>query len=234
LDRVSSVTIVRAPDQGYASVGFTTTVEPVQMDRPVVLVETERAVDNPTEVGARRAPGVAVAVFQVAVNAVSTFVVIMVGCLTALVIVPQLAGYRSVVVASGSMEPSLSVADVVVTKPPPDALPVGAVIDFEHNGSSRVHRIVEVVPGGYRTKGDANPSIDSGVVSTPAIRGYGLMVVPLAGLPPWLAGDGRWPELVGLGIVLVVAGTLTNTAWMSCLDDRSQPRRPRRTRWNRS
>jgi signal peptidase len=92
------------------------------------------------------------------------------------------------------MEPSLRVGDVVLSDTS-GGVDVGAIIVYESTAGSRIHRVVEVTDGGFRTKGDANPSVDSAVVPPADVRGTGVMLVPFVGLPrQWLAQQ-RWLPL---------------------------------------
>lgn len=131
-----------------------------------------------------------------------------------LALAPSLFGYRPVVVSSGSMAPALRTTDVVVTEQPKDRLAAGTVIDFRSDGVSVIHRIVEVTEAGYRTKGDANQSADSTLVAADDVRGIGVMVVPLAGLPQILFAESRWLELIGLTVALSSAGVMSSRRWV--------------------
>jgi signal peptidase len=83
-------------------------------------------------------------------------------------VAPQLAGYRSFTVRSGSMSPAIDTGDVVVTKPiSPLAARVGDVVTFvDPEGTGRLfsHRVQSVrVLGGdvaFVTRGDANTSTE--------------------------------------------------------------------------
>jgi signal peptidase len=83
-------------------------------------------------------------------------------------VAPQLAGYRSFTVRSGSMSPAIDTGDVVVTKPiTPLAARVGDVVTFvDPEGTGRLfsHRVQSVrAVGGdvaFVTPGDANTSTE--------------------------------------------------------------------------
>lgn len=77
--------------------------------------------------------------------------------------VPTVFGsYSLFVVETGSMEPTLTVGSVIISKKPQDAaaLKVGDIVTFRtETGYVVTHRIIEVIRGSpvsYRTKGD-NP-----------------------------------------------------------------------------
>ncbi|MDE3088137.1 MAG: signal peptidase I [Chloroflexota bacterium] len=102
---------------------------------------------------------------------------------------PVFLGNRTLVVMSGSMEPTIPVGAVVIAEPVPSReLEIGDVIIFSPNADVTVpiiHRIVSVrVKDGTRfftTRGDANPSADVAEVSLPATAWRMTYNVPLVG-----------------------------------------------------
>jgi signal peptidase I len=102
---------------------------------------------------------------------------------------PIFLGNRTLVVMSGSMEPTIPVGAVVIAEPVPSKeLEVGDVIIFSPNADVTVpiiHRIVSVrVKDGTRfftTRGDANPLADVAEVSLPATAWRMAYNVPLVG-----------------------------------------------------
>lgn len=148
-------------------------------------------------------------------NATSIFVVFLIAGLAAAATAPVLAGYGSVVVTSGSMEPSIKVADVVLTTSTDgEGLERGTVIDYELDGGTRLHRITATIGAAYRTAGDANPSADSELVSPSQVRGVGAVVVPFVGAPRIWLSDGRWLHLGAALVVLVAAMYMSRTGWI--------------------
>lgn len=118
-----------------------------------------------------------------------------------LAVLPAAAGYRPLVVTSGSMAPAIRTADVVVTtRSDGHGLQPGAVIEFDVGAGSTLHRVVGVESEGYRTAGDANRAGDSTIVPERLVRGVGMLVVPLVGHLGLWASEGRWGA-----ILLVVA-----------------------------
>jgi signal peptidase len=83
-------------------------------------------------------------------------------------VAPQLAGYRSFTVRSGSMTPAIETGDVVVTEPiSPLAARVGDVVTFvdpEGTGKLFSHRVQSLRAEGdevaFVTRGDANTSTE--------------------------------------------------------------------------
>jgi len=87
---------------------------------------------------------------------------------------PMLAGRGYAVVVSGSMEPAISVSDVVYIKEKAtyDKGDVITFIDADSPSKALVtHRIIEVTEDGYVTKGDANNTKDTGVVYPSDVMG---------------------------------------------------------------
>ena len=147
---------------------------------------------------------------RLGLHTIATFVWVLVLGLTSLALVPSVVGYRPVLVTSGSMSPSINLGDVVVTAPTDgENLAVGVVVDHNADGGRRIHRVVEATPSGYRTKGDANLTADSEVVSPNKVKGIGALVVPFVGLPGAWLDRGDWLTL------LVVVSALIATAWMA-------------------
>ena len=96
--------------------------------------------------------------------------------------------WQPVAIATGSMEPQISVGDMVlVSKLDTDALEIGDVIQFRSGSYTVIHRIVAVMhengTPSYITKGDANNANDAGTVSFEDVVGKVVATVP---------GAGRW------------------------------------------
>ena len=174
----------------------------------MLITRTERWTSDPARVTQAEADGPP-DVIRLTLHGGAVFLVVLMVCLLSLALVPTLVGYGSVAVTSGSMRPSLRTGDIVVTADSKGVLAPGAVVDYETDGGPRIHRVVEVLTTGYRTKGDANRSPDQLIVPFDSVNGVGIMVVPLAGVPSWLSGDGRWLEL---GLLAFGMGLTTNMA----------------------
>ena len=94
---------------------------------------------------------------------------------------PAILGYRTAVVLTGSMEPAIRADDLVIVHRQ-ETYSAGDVIMFRSGANTVTHRITEVTPEGYRTKGDANNTADQGKAITQAqIVGKVVAVVPGAG-----------------------------------------------------
>ena len=153
-------------------------------------------------------------IFRLVVNAAATFILVILVGLTMAATAPRLLGYGSVVVSSGSMEPAIRVADVVVTSSTDGSdLGEGSVINFVHGDETRLHRIVEATPDGYRTIGDANRTADSDLVLPSQIQGIGIVVVPFVGMAATWVDDGQWLRLGLLLVTLVCLGYVSRSRW---------------------
>lgn len=162
--------------------------------------ESQELAGDPTDI----AP---VSVLKLALNVVATFVLVLFAGLGLAASAPALLGYDPVVVVSGSMEPTIMVADVVLTRPSDGVdLASGTVINYEYEDDTRLHRIESTTENGYRTAGDANMTSDAEVVTPSQVRGVGTVVVPFVGVPALWFERGQWLYLVGA--VLVIAGAI--------------------------
>lgn len=97
---------------------------------------------------------------------------------------PTVFGYSAAVVASGSMEPALSVDDMILNHTQ-DGYAVGDIITFAKGSSLTTHRIVAVTDEGYITQGDANNAPDPDPVAPREV--VGRVVVHLPGIGSLLA-----------------------------------------------
>lgn len=133
-----------------------------------------------------------------------------------------LAGYRPVVVYSGSMEPELGVGSLAFVESVPAAdIATGDVITFtDPYQPARLvtHRVVEVVDrpeGGlaYRTKGDANAHRDPWAIALPAEAGRTAFDVPYVGYALWYAKTREARTLLILLLASLVLGGLLRRIW---------------------
>lgn len=100
-------------------------------------------------------------------------------------------GWKPVMIVGGSMSPAIAPGDLVLLEDEPrHPLPVGAVVTFRTPGMPDAwvtHRVTEVLPDGYRTRGDANVSFDSHLLREHDVVGAGRLLVPALGRPMvWL------------------------------------------------
>ncbi len=95
---------------------------------------------------------------------------------------PIIAGVRSFVVLTGSMQPTLPVGSIIYVKQAAD-YKVNDIVAFSNKtGQTVTHRVIEVVnkPEGvfYKVKGDANNTADSDLVEAKTLIGKAFFVVP--------------------------------------------------------
>jgi len=169
-------------------------------------------IDTPTPAGGRTTFGTVLPVMALAVCA---------GVLAALVTVSVLVttrvalGDEATVITSGSMAPRVNTGDLLLYTPrsygPGDVPPVGALLVFHRPGSEELvsHRAVAIENGEIRTRGDANPTMDSAPVPVSSVVGQVEMVVPYAGLA-------SLHPLGGVAVGLAAAASLGG-AWISLL-----------------
>jgi signal peptidase I len=105
------------------------------------------------------------------------------------------AGFKPVVVYSGSMRPKLGVGSLAVDRVvPASTVRVGDVITFNDpytKGRLVTHRVAQIVPTkhglAYRTKGDANSARDPWAIRLNDKVGRVAFDVPFAGYVLWYA-----------------------------------------------
>ena len=101
--------------------------------------------------------------FSILTNVMGIILIVLVVLVLVPVFLPKILGYQTFNVISGSMEPSLPVGSLVLTKGiPAEEVQVGDVIVFHRGGTAVTHRVVEnqVEEQQFITKGDANKAED--------------------------------------------------------------------------
>ena len=93
---------------------------------------------------------------------------------------PELFGWSRAVILSGSMEPSMSIGDLVIVQREKEYR-VGDIVVFDSGGLSVTHRILEKAQEGFVTKGDANNVPDKELLSENHIIGRVAVVIPMVG-----------------------------------------------------
>jgi signal peptidase I len=96
-----------------------------------------------------------------------------------------ISGYRTFLIQSGSMEPSIMTGDVVIVQNRREYFP-GEVITFKNNQNRVItHRITEIEsesdPPQFITKGDANRTDDEDIIRPENVLGKVILVVPKVG-----------------------------------------------------
>ena len=118
-------------------------------------------------------------------NVLNTLVFICLFVIAAALIVPNLIGYKSFAVISGSMEPNIHVGSIVYTKEVEfNDLKVDDIISYQISGDTMVtHRVYSIDSDNQTvmTKGDANDNVDSKEVTVDQIVGKVAFTIPLLG-----------------------------------------------------
>ena len=126
--------------------------------------------------------------------------------------VPMFAGRAYLIVASGSMSPTIDKGDLIIIKKS-DEYVVHDIITFvEDDGKVVTHRIISIVDGEgtFITKGDFNDDYDQLDPTTPPIRldqvqGKVVGTIPKVGVfYDWLLHDGGYVYAIALLIVIFV------------------------------
>lgn len=118
---------------------------------------------------------------------------------------PMPFGFGSAVVLSGSMEPKLSVGDLIIIKEP-NELKKDDIIVFKDNSSNIVHRIIEINGDDLTTKGDANLIADA-PINLKNVKGKVVFNIPLIG---YLINFLKTP--IGIVLTIVIAFGLLETS----------------------
>lgn len=112
-------------------------------------------------------------------------------------------GYRSFLVQSGSMEPSIMIGDIVVTHQQPQYYKNEVVTFLNKDQRIVTHRIIDVLTQDnqtkFITKGDANRSEDEDQITPEQIIGKVVFVIPKLGF--FVAFAKSLPGLIILVIV---------------------------------
>ncbi len=133
--------------------------------------------------------------------------------MVAAAVLPGLVGLVSLVVISGSMQPSLHVGDMVVTKQvEPESLRIGDVITYRSVKDLTTHRIVGIDSSSegivFRTKGDANTTPDMEPVPSERVLAKVVYRIPFVG---YLVNfvDSRLGRMLFIIVPIVVLSTLS-------------------------
>src|SRR6185437_10678354 len=91
-----------------------------------------------------------------------------------------LFGLRTFTVLTGSMEPRIHVASMVIVAPAA-SYALGDIITFNRGSITVTHRIAGMKNGAFITKGDANKIADPQLVSPKDIIGKDYVIIPVVG-----------------------------------------------------
>lgn len=91
---------------------------------------------------------------------------------------PNVFGFSTAVVVSGSMSPAINTNDMIVIQKQND-YKLNDIISFNTGKSIVTHRITEVKDeGGFITKGDANNVDDQNIITPDMILGKVIFIIP--------------------------------------------------------
>ncbi len=191
--------------------------------RPAVLAPTGSATIRRVNIPMIRNWGSPLDYGRLVVGLLANFALACAAGLAAMSLLAGVLGYAPIAVTTGSMEPTIRPGDVVIIDDdsPVDDLFGPTVIEFSVADAelTRLHRIVEALPEGYRTKGDANQTSDAALVPREDVRGIAIALLPYVALPRLWIQRGQWWRLVAAAMVLVLLALAARTSW---LDGRSR------------
>lgn len=119
---------------------------------------------------------------------------------------PMPFGIGSAVVLSGSMEPVLSVNDLVIVREAEDYA-VGDIVVYQSSGSLVIHRIVAIDGENIIARGDAN-NVDDAPIPAIYIKGKLIFAVPFVGAVLRLI-----KSLPGTIVLIIAAVLLLEMSW---------------------
>lgn len=132
--------------------------------------------------------------------------------------IPDIMGYKPMIVLSGSMETSIYTGDLVFVKMVDiDILKENDVIAFRNEANTvTTHRIIEIIEENgeelFRTKGDNNNAEDANLVKSGDIEGVYLFRIPKLGKMLMLLKEPTTLAVILLGILVV------GLIWLHILD----------------
>lgn len=102
-------------------------------------------------------------------------------------ITPSVFGYKTFTIISGSMEPTINIDDIIITKNinSSNDIKIDDIITFKTNNEIVTHRVIEIEKKGdntvYTTKGDKNEVTDIVKIEYDQIEGKYFRKIPLLG-----------------------------------------------------
>lgn len=123
------------------------------------------------------------------INIVTTIVIIITVLLVVMLAAVRIVGLTPYTVLSGSMEPTYHVGSIIYVKDiEPQELKERDPVTYTLDGGTVVtHRIIEVIEEendnelSFRTKGDANESVDGGLLTASNVIGKPVFSIPFLG-----------------------------------------------------
>ena len=135
--------------------------------------------------------------------------IVIIAVLLIVSVFPITGNYKFLVVQSGSMEPTIKMGAILMTKPTKD-YKIGDIITFKNPEKEQElvsHRIVDLeLKNGktyYTTKGDANEDPDTGKVAKDEVVGKVLFSVPYLGFAVDFA-----KRPIGFALIIIVPSVI--------------------------
>lgn len=132
-------------------------------------------------------------------------------------VIPSILGYKPMSVLSGSMRPLLQPGDMIVVKDVDyENVNTGDVITFKVNETTLVtHRVVDILEENgtktFRTKGDANNTEDSGLITPEHFVGVLAFSIPKGGyVGNFIRSPIGFMLLILLPIFFLIGGEIKN------------------------
>jgi signal peptidase I len=140
--------------------------------------------------------------------------VLLLAALGLVVVATPFFGNKALIVRSGSMEPAISVGDLVIVRPHDGEYTIGDIVAYRSPANDQIlitHRVVDISHTGdaiaYHTKGDANDTPDEYTIPGHYIVGRHLFTVPFVGKLLALAKTkAGFATLVVVPAILVMLG----------------------------
>ena len=143
---------------------------------------------------------------------VSSVIYLLIAVAIIVALLPMVAGFRPVVVLSGSMEPTYPVGSVIYYKTAAyEDIAIGDAITFRIGGGAlATHRVIEKDETNqeFMTKGDNNPTEDVNPIDYADVVGKtARLAIPYAGVVATYLKE--IPVIIMIGAVLIICSLLT-------------------------
>ena len=151
-------------------------------------------------------------VIAIIATVISSIIYLLIAVAIIIALLPMIAGFRPVVVLSGSMEPTYPVGSIIYYKATAyEAIAIGDAITFKIGGGAlATHRVIEKddTLQEFKTKGDNNPTEDTNPIAYTNIVGKtAKIVIPYAGIAATHLKE--IPIIIMIGAVLIICSMLT-------------------------
>lgn len=144
---------------------------------------------------------------------------------------PDFFGYKSFVIMSGSMKPTINTGDAILVKEiSEDEIKINDIVSFWQDGTNVTHRIIEITEENgikkYKTKGDNNQTADKESITYEQIEGRYQFRIPQFGrIIEILKSKITWIILVFIIIVIYV--------YKKRIEQKKRIRKEKREQYNR-